>query len=303
MIPIRRTAVATLALGAVLGLSACNNETVVDGAPTASGSSQESTAAEQPTPDDTTGSDTGAGDSTESNSAESDTTDSTTTDSESDGTSGENEAAPQGPATKGDLKDKNAIPVQRTGLPDGPVTDIDVKLLGGYPTSDDYGEFYAVLDVTSTERGLVELQYVMLDKAGNPLKTVKDSIAVGGTDHEMKVTRAAGELPDLGKVEKVQLKVVSNRSNSYATVTQIKQNSLKIGTNSSTKTPTVSGKYRTVGKSSVTSMNVICVDDQGVVRTDNSPLDEIKAPSWTPFTVDMLSVDRGYQPTSCFVGS
>ena len=107
----------------------------------------------------------------------------------------------------------------------------------------------------------------------------------------------------LRKVAKVRLKVVENNANSFATVTQIKPKSVKIGHDSSTNTPTVSGEYRTSGKGSVISMNAVCADKNGVVRTDSSPVPKIKAPSWTPFTVKMLSAERDYNPTTCFVGS
>lgn len=302
MTTIRRTAVATIALSAVLGLSACNNETAAT-SPSSGGSTNSTdsgsagqrgatTGGSESTPDaPATSDDAGEGGSTSSDSATDD--------------GAEAQDTPKAPATTGSVKDSNAIPVERAGLPDGPVTDLDVKLLGGYAISNDYGQFYAVLDVTSTEPGLIKLQYVMLDKSGKPLKTVDDSINVAGTSHELKVTRAGGSLPtaENGKVAKVRLKVVENDANSFATVTQIKPNSLKIGHDSSTNTPIVSGQYRTKGKASVISMNAVCADDKGVVRAANSPVDKIKAPNWTPFTVKFLSAKQDFKPTSCFVGS
>ncbi len=289
MIPIRRVAMGAVVLTAALGLSACNDETVTSPPSGEATSSPSAPDAQHSAPED--GGDT--------------TTDQSEAPAPTENSQGDDDSSSDESATKGTIKDKNAIPVQRAGLPEGPVTDIGVKLLGGYPSSDEYGKFYAVLDVTSSEPGLIKLQYVMLDDSGKELKTVDDSIAVSGTAHELKVTRASGELPtaDKGKVAKVRLKVVENKANSFATVTQIKPKSVKIGHDSSTNTPTVSGEYRTSGKGSVISMNAVCADKDGVVRTDSSPVPKIKAPSWTPFTVKLLTVERGYNPTTCFVGS
>lgn len=190
-------------------------------------------------------------------------------------------------------------------IPAGPVTAIKVKLLGGYDKGTDFGEFYAALDVTSTAPGLLSLQHVLLDASGKTLKTVDDSINVAGTANELKVTRASGSLPPAsqGKVAKVRLVVKENSQNQFATVTQIEGGAVKIRRDASINSATASGRYRTIGKASVISMKAICVDAAGVVQTADSPLDNITAPSWTPFTVKFLSAKPGFTPKSCYVGS
>jgi len=180
-----------------------------------------------------------------------------------------------------------------------------VKLLGGYGNGSGYGEFYAVLDVTSTKPGLTNMKYDLLDSSGKVLGSVDTSIAVAGTGRELKVTRAPGKLPpaSAGTVTKVRLAVTENSSNEFATVTEIQPGSLKIGQDQNTKSPTVSGRYRTVGKGSVINMNVICVDAQGLVQSDSTAVPKITAPNWTPFTTEIIYATPGFKPKTCYVGS
>lgn len=281
MISVRRSAYSVVAFAAVLSLAACNNsDTAASGGSSSSSSTSNSSAA--PT-----------GSSSPSSSPSSSS-------SPAAGTS-----TPAKPATKGSVKDNTAIPTEQMTIPAGPVTAINVKLLGGYDVGTGFGEFYTALDVTSTTPGLMSLQYVMLDASGKTLKTVDDSISVAGTAHELKVTRAVGALPPAsqGKVAKVRLVVKENAQNEYATVTQIEGGAVKIGRDASIDSATVSGRYRTIGKASVISMKAICVDAVGVVQTADSPLDKITAPNWTPFTVKFLSAKPGFTPKSCYVGS
>lgn len=248
---VRRLTVAAFALGAMLGLSACDGGTA-------------------------------AGGTSGARSAGSPTT--------------------QQPATKGDLEDKTAIPAQLSGLPDGPITEVDVKLLGRYPTSRHYDEFYSVLEVTSTARGYLEVEYVMLDKDGNPLNTLPITSSVSVTGHQVIVTRVP-RLPsrEQGKIAKVQVRVDGSDAHAPVTLMQVKQASLKIGHSSSTGAPTVSGQYRVLGPTFRGNLDTVCVDDRGVVRADSTRID-VNTPSWTPFTAEMESAEETYRPTSCFVG-
>lgn len=278
MSSIRRTIGTAVAFAAVLGLTACNDsDTAVSGG--------------------------GSNSTSSSPAAPSSSSSSTASPSAVDSAPGT--SAPGGPATKGSVKDKTAIPTDVITIPAGPVTAIAVKLLGGYDNGNDFGEFYTALDVTSTTPGLMSIQYVLLDASGKTLKTVDDSINVAGTAHELKVTRALGSLPPAsqGKVAKVRLVVKENSANRYATVTQIEGGAVQIGRDASTDSAIVSGRYRTIGKASVISMKAICVDAAGMVQTADSPLDKITAPSWTPFTVTFLSAKQGFTPKSCYVGS
>lgn len=274
MTSIRRVAGSAVVLTALLGLTACNDEDPV--APSAKAST--------PSASSTSSTDSSAPSTSPSTSA----------------------PAPAKPAAKGSVKDKTAIAAEQAALPAGPVTSIDVKLLGGYSSNDSgYGEFYAVLDVTSNKPGLTYLKYEMLDSSGKVLGNVETSIAVGGQGRELKITRAPGKLPpaSAGTVSKVRLVVTKNSPNEFATVTQVEQSSLRIGQDPETNSPTVSGRYRTVGKANVISMNAVCVDAAGVVQSADSPVSKITAPQWTPFTVNLLYAKAGFTPKTCYVGS
>lgn len=277
MTSVRRVAGSAVVLTALLGLTACNGDDPV--VPSATGSSKASS----------------------STSSSSSATAPSSSSSKSDAPSS-SAATSAKPASK---DAKSAFANEQGRIPPGPVTSIDVKLLGGYGNDTGFGEFYSVLDVNSTEPGLMKLKYELLDSSGKVLGRVNTSIAVAGTGRELKVTRASGKLPPAssGTVAKVRLMVTENSSNSFATVTQIEPNSLKIGQDPDTKSPTVSGRYRTVGKGSVISMNVICVDAAGLVQSDSTPVSKITAPDWTPFTAEIIYAKVGFKPKTCYVGT
>lgn len=279
MSTIRRAVTSAAAVGAVLGMTACTGDT------------KPSPSASQP-----------ASSSSSSSSAPSASPGSSSSSPKVPATSS---AAPTTGATKGSDKDKGAIPVTQGALPPGPVTDIKVKLLGGYDslTGAPYGEFYAVLDVTSTAKGLMDVDFVLVDAAGKDLKRVNQRIDVGGTAHELKIAIATGALPTAGdgKVAKVRLDVTENDANFAATVTQI-QPGLKIGVNPEGGQPTVSGKYKTIGESEIATINAVCTDAQGVTRTGNAAVSDPSAPNFVPFTITVDS-KKGFVPKNCYVGS
>ncbi len=272
MTTIRRATGSAIVLTALLGLTACNGDDV------AVSSSKASSKA--PT----------------SSSSSLAKTPSTSSPGSASSTSAATSAKP---AAKGSLAN------EQSKIPPGPVTSIDVKLLGGYGNGSGYGEFYAVLDVTSTKPGLTNMKYDLLDSSGKVLGSVDTSIAVAGTGRELKVTRAPGKLPpaSAGTVTKVRLAVTENTSNEFATVTEIKPGSLKIGQDPDTKSPTVSGRYRTIGKGTVVNMNVICVDAKGLVQSDSTAVPKITAPDWTPFSTQIIYAKVGFVPKTCYVGS
>ncbi|KNX36371.1 hypothetical protein [Luteipulveratus halotolerans] len=279
----RAIALPAIALAAALSMTACNEEMDAPPAadPTATSSATQAPSTEQPTSPET---------SSPAASPESTT----------DG--GSATAAPR--SSREDASDKSGLDAEASAIPAGPVTDITIKKLGGYSKAQgQYGTFYAVLDVNSSARGLVKLEYVLLDASGKELKTVKDNMAVGGTAHELKITRATGQLPppSEGKVAKVRLRITENDANSYATVTSIDQ--ITPGYDSTMKTATVSGRYKTDGKGSVTTLNAICSDGAGTVVAGNSAVDRINAPTWTPFKVTLFDAPPSFHATKCYVGS
>ena len=280
----RAIALPAIALAAALSMTACNEEMDAPPAadPTATSSATQAPSTEQPT------------------SPESSSPEATSPESATDG--GSATAAPR--SSREDANDKSGLDAETSAIPAGPVTGITIKKLGGYSKAQGkYGTFYSVLDVTSSERGLVTLEYVLLDASGKELKTVRDNMAVGGTAHELKVTRATGQLPppSQGKVAKVRLRITTNAPNSFATVTSIDQ--IAPGYDSTMKTATVSGRYKTDGKASVVSLNAICSDAAGTVVAGSSPVDKIKAPTWTPFKVTLFDAPPTFHPTKCYVGS
>lgn len=275
MTSIRRAAGSAVVLTCLLGLTACNGDNVAVSSSEASSKAPSSSAS------------------------------SSATAPSSSSTAPAAPAAPSSAATSEKPASKGALANEQSKIPPGPVTSVDVKLLGGYGNGSGYGEFYAVLDVTSTKPGLTQMRYDLLDSSGKALGSVDTSIAVAGTGRELKVTRAPGKLPpsSAGTVTKVRLAVTDNASNEFATVTQIEPGSLKIGQDPDTKSPTVSGRYRTVGKGSVVNMNVICVDAKGLVQSDSTAVPKITAPDWTPFTTQIIYAKAGFVPKTCYVGS
>ncbi|WP_018156913.1 hypothetical protein [Demetria terragena] len=229
------------------------------------------------------------------------------TESGSSSTSASDESASAVPESeREDAKSKSSIPAERSKIPAGPMTSVEVKTLGGYDASGDgeHGTFYAVLDVDSTEPGLVDLEYVLLDKSGKEIGAIKDGLNVGGTKDELKVTRASGELPPAseGKVEKVQLRVTKNTANQFATVTTIDPK-FEFATDPDGNFPIVKGRYKTEGKASVTNLTAICTDAQGIVHAASSPVEKIESPTWTPFEVKLILAPDGFKPAKCYVGS
>lgn len=275
----QRVALATIAATTAVGLTACGGD---------SGAGKATT---NPTSASSTSTDTSA-----SSPAESSTTDAT----DSSSAAVDSGATAQPKSDRADKGDKSAMDAETSKIPAGPMTGATILMLGGYRTGGGYGDFYAVLGVNASGPGLVDIQYVLMDDSGKQLGTIDDNIAVNKGDNVIKVTRAVGKVPDSAK--KVLLKVTKNESNEYATVTEIDPN-ITIGEDPDTKSPVISGKYRTVGKASVTSLNAICTDASGLVQTDDSPVDKIEAPDWTDYKVSFLSAPNGYKPTKCYVGS
>jgi hypothetical protein len=208
-------------------------------------------------------------------------------------------------SSREDSRDTSSLDAETSALPAGPVKTITIKKLGGYETEGGgHGNFYAVLDVDSSGPGLLDLEYVLLDKSGKALKTVKDNIAVGGTKDELKITQATGQLPPAseGKVAKVRLRVTKNAANQFATVTMIDPK-ITTSIDPASKVPVVNGRYKTSGKASVVNLNAICSDAKGRVIAGDSPVDKIKSPTWTGYQVRLFNAPDGYQPTKCYVGS
>ena len=157
-----------------------------------------------------------------------------------------------------------------------------------------------MLSINASGRGLVAMEYVLLDASGKQVGAIKDNFEVAPGQNVIKVTRGLGKVPEGTK--KVRLQVTENSPNSYASVTEIDPN-INIRMDPTTKSAVVSGRYKTDGKGSVISMNAVCSDANGVVQAANSPMKQLRAATWTPYEVKFLSAPLNYQPTKCYVGS
>ncbi|MBC9955893.1 hypothetical protein [Yimella sp. cx-51] len=124
--------------------------------------------------------------------------------------------------------------------------------------------------------------------------------SVKKSENIIKVTRASGKVPSTAK--KVRLTVTKNTANSYATETEINPK-LTITQDPATKTPVVSGRYKTVGKGTITTLTSVCSDDAGVVHAATSPIPKIDAPESTDFKVKFLMAPNGFKPAKCYVGA
>lgn len=287
-----RTMAVAVALTASLGLTACNDDTPPETTTTESSAAESSEQTSPETPSEE------SEQSPESSQGESSPTSGESEPSADDSGSGEETDAPA--SGRDDKGDKSALDATQSSIPEGPMTQAKIIKMGGYSTSAGRGEFYAVLSVDSSGPGLVDVEYELLDDSGEVIGTVKDNFAVSKGKNVIKVTRSSGEAP--ASTKKVRMKVTKNQKNSYATVTEIDP-TITTSTDPDSKVPVLKGKYRTVGKASVVTLNAICSDANGVVQTANSPVDKIKAPEWTPFEIKMLLVKDGFTPKTCYVGS
>lgn len=282
MFTTKRAAFAALALTATLGLTACNDSD----APGANSSSST-------TGNSSSSSNAGASESSSSNES------SPTSSAESSSEAADTQAQPA--SEREDKNDKSAMDAEFAKLPAGPMTNAKILKLGGYRTvGGDHGDFYAVLSVDASETGLVDLEYVLLDGSGKEVGTVKDGFSVRKGENILKVTRGAGEVPASAK--KVRLKVTKNQANSYATESEIDP-VMKFALDPDTKTAVVTGRYKTVGKGSLTSLTGVCSDAQGVVQAATSPITKIRATEWTPYKIKFLMAPKGWTPTKCYVGA
>lgn len=275
----RTSALAALAVTATLGLTACQDE-----APPAPG---------QPTPSASQSTDQAAPGATPTASGGA-----SSTAPQSDGSS-------EAPASsRKDAKDTSAIDATISRIPAGPVSDISITKLGGYTSkySGNHGTFYAVLDVSANQPGLLDLEFVMLDANGKEVGTQKANLAHRGVANELKVVRALGAIPGGDTVKKVALRVTKNTPNRYATDAEIHP-SIRGSYDSSSQTALVLGQYKTYGKGSVTSLNAVCSDAQGRVIAGNSPVSKIKADTWTDYKVSLFDAPKGYKPKHCYVGA
>lgn len=278
----KRVALSAIALTTALGLTACNSKD----APTATSTASSATSTPS-TPESQNSSDSS----------------STTSESASETSQrGSEQAGEEKPTSeREDKNDKSALDASVSAIPSGPLTKAEIVKLGGYRTAGgDRGDFYSVLHVDSSGRGLVDIEYVLLDASGNEVGTVKDSISVNKGTNVIKVTRASGELPASAK--KVRLKITKNAENSYATVTEVDPN-MKVAQDPATKTAIVSGRYKTDGKGGNTSMTAICSDDQGVVQAATSPTKQLRTDGWNDYEVKFLMAVDNFKPTKCYVGS
>lgn len=292
----KRAAFAALALTTTIGLTACNSSDAPPADSSSASSSSNSSSA-----DGGSGSSTSDSGSTAAAEPSSSTSSSSSSSSSSaDGAAGD---TTQQPADQRDDKnDTSAMDAETSKIPAGPLTAAKIIKLGGYADEHggDIGTFYSVLSVNASGRGLVDLEYVLLDASGKQVGTVTDNFSVAPGQNVIKVTRSLGKLPQSAK--KVRLKVTKNAPNSYASVTEIDPR-IDITMDQASKSAVVSGKYKTDGKGSVISMNAVCSDAKGIVQAANSPMKQLRAAEWTPFQVKFFSAPLNYSPTKCYVGS
>ncbi|REF32114.1 hypothetical protein [Calidifontibacter indicus] len=293
----KRAAFAALALTTTIGLTACNSS---DAPPADSTSSSAASSTDSSAPSES--SNGSANNSSDSQSSSNSSSDSSQT---SDGSSSSSNAADttEQPADQRDDKnDKSALDAETSKIPTGPLISAKIIKLGGYANQYDktFGTFYSVLSINASGRGLVAMEYVLLDASGKQVGAIKDNFEVAPGQNVIKVTRGLGKVPEGTK--KVRLQVTKNSPNSYASVTEIDPN-INIRMDPTTKSAVVSGRYKTDGKGSVISMNAVCSDANGVVQAANSPMKQLRAATWTPYEVKFLSAPLNYQPTKCYVGS
>lgn len=301
----KRAAFAALALTTTVGLTACNSS---DAPPADSTSSSAASSTDSSAPSESSnGSANNSSDSQSSSNSSSTSSSNSSSDSSqtSDGSSSSSNAADttEQPADQRDDKnDKSALDAETSKIPAGPLTSAKIIKLGGYANQYDktFGTFYSVLSINASARGLVAMEYVLLDASGKQVGAIKDNFAVAPGQNVVKVTRGLGKVPEGTK--KVRLQVTKNSPNSYASVTEIDPN-INIRMDPTTKSAIVSGRYKTDGKGSVISMNAVCSDANGVVQAANSPMKQLRAATWTPYEVKFLSAPLNYQPTKCYVGS
>lgn len=276
----KRAAFAALALTTTIGLTACNSS---DAPPADSTSSSATSSQSSSAPSESSNGSSQTSDASSSSSNAADTTE-------------------QPADQRDDKNDKSALDAETSKIPAGPLTSAKIIKLGGYANQYDktFGTFYSVLSINASGRGLVAMEYVLLDASGKQVGAIKDNFAVAPGQNVIKVTRGLGKVPEGTK--KVRLQVTENSANSYASVTEIDPN-INIRMDPTTKSAVVSGRYKTDGKGSVISMNAVCSDANGVVQEANSPMKQLRAATWTPYEVKFLSAPLNYQPTKCYVGS